>query len=360
MPAFAPQTWVRWQRTSSALKGEVLDREQKLQARLDAHLGRRRRRWAGLLRDPAGLVLQVSDAQLVDELQHLLQPEAPELRCVVLPADPLLQQRNAWVTASVADARAEPSHASEQVTQALLGEALEPLLQRQGWLLARLRDGYVAWLRDWHLRLVPASVPQDFQARCDARVKGPLCTLREAPDGAAIGEAVLGTWVQQGEGRAGWRRVEWPGRAGWLRDTDLTTGDGDWPPDAGAILSTLRLFGGVPYVWGGKSPKGFDCSGLVQFVFGLHGVELPRDSDEQFECGQPVEEVVPGDLLFFGRDQISHVAVALDGQQFVHARGEVRCNALQPHHPLYDAELARIYRGARRVLPQTVLVQRSG
>jgi cell wall-associated NlpC family hydrolase len=107
----------------------------------------------------------------------------------------------------------------------------------------------------------------------------------------------------------------------------------------------------VPYVWGGKSPKGFDCSGLVQFVFGLHGVRLPRDSDQQYACGVRVRDPAPGDLLFFGREGVSHVGVALGGRDFLHARGEVRRNSLDPASPLHDAELAALLLGARRVLP---------
>jgi cell wall-associated NlpC family hydrolase len=103
-------------------------------------------------------------------------------------------------------------------------------------------------------------------------------------------------------------------------------------------------------LWGGKSPKGFDCSGLVQFGFGLHGVALPRDADEQALCGSAVEIPQAGDLLFFGKERVTHIGVALDSDRFVHARGEVRCNALRHGTPLHDAELRSLWRGTRRVL----------
>jgi cell wall-associated NlpC family hydrolase len=116
-----------------------------------------------------------------------------------------------------------------------------------------------------------------------------------------------------------------------------------------SLLATLEQFYGVPYVWGGKSPKGFDCSGLVQFAFGLHGVSLPRDSDEQNECGVAVEAPQAGDLLFFGKEKTTHVAIALDATHFIHARGEVRRNAIVEGAPGYDAELRSVWRGTRRV-----------
>ena len=114
----------------------------------------------------------------------------------------------------------------------------------------------------------------------------------------------------------------------------------------------LQSFLGVPYVWGGRSPKGFDCSGLVQFVYGLHGIALPRDSSMQFGTGTPVSgDPAPGDLLFFA-DPVAHVAVQFDAHTFIHARGWVRFNSLDPSHRLHDAALAQQYRGAKRVLPQ--------
>lgn len=127
-----------------------------------------------------------------------------------------------------------------------------------------------------------------------------------------------------------------------------------WPREPRAVLATLRRFLGVPYLWGGKSPKGFDCSGLVQFCFGLHGVALPRDADQQSACGaavtDPLEELAPCDLVFFGRECVTHVAVAIGNGEYLHARGEVRRNAFAPGSPLHDAELQAQFLRARRIL----------
>ena len=120
-------------------------------------------------------------------------------------------------------------------------------------------------------------------------------------------------------------------------------------PGAMALASALG-FQGVPYRSGGSNPTGFDCSGLVQFVFAQHGIAMPRDVRRQYQVGYEIntEEVRPGDLLFFktASDGASHVAIAIDGMRFVHApnsRGVVRVDRLST--PYWSTRLL----GARRI-----------
>jgi cell wall-associated NlpC family hydrolase len=102
--------------------------------------------------------------------------------------------------------------------------------------------------------------------------------------------------------------------------------------DAAAIVKDALALRGVPYRNGGGDPKGFDCSGLVQYVFGKHGVTLPRGTQEQLKHGTEVRlaAIAPGDLIFFSTTaskEASHVGVAIGGDEFVHApssRGVVR------------------------------------
>jgi gamma-D-glutamyl-L-lysine dipeptidyl-peptidase len=297
--------------------------------------------------------VQCSDPELVEPAVMRLRSQtgAVGLSGSALP-EPTLHGQAVWVAASVAEVRREPSHAAEQVTQALQGEILEPLLHEEGWILARLPDRYVGWIRDWHIRIVPASEARGFDERADARVAVPWCAVLESPAEGAdpVAETLLGTRVAMRGRRAGWAEIDLPaGRIGFLPEKALRPGTDPWPARVPSVLAMLRRFLGVPYLWGGKSPKGFDCSGLVQFVFALHGIGLPRDSDEQARCGTPVVEPAAGDLLFFGRERISHVAVALEPDVYLHARGHVRCNALSSESPLHDPELRSIWQSTRRV-----------
>ena len=123
------------------------------------------------------------------------------------------------------------------------------------------------------------------------------------------------------------------------------------PPDAYAITSTALGLRGVPFVNGGSTPAGFDCSGFTSFVFQQHGVELPRVASAQYRVGSAVDPdaIEAGDLLFFTTvaPGASHVALALGGGEFIHApseRGQVRVEQLNSSY------WSRRFLGARRVV----------
>jgi hypothetical protein len=107
------------------------------------------------------------------------------------------------------------------------------------------------------------------------------------------------------------------------------------PQEGYAIARTALSLRGIPYRLGGTDIRGFDCSGLVQYVFALHGLGMPRVVRDQVRLGAPVplDALEPGDLVFFETegDQVSHVGIAIGGEQFVHApnsRGVVRTSRL--------------------------------
>lgn len=116
------------------------------------------------------------------------------------------------------------------------------------------------------------------------------------------------------------------------------------------ILKESLKFMGVPYVWGGTTPSGFDCSGYVQYVFARQGVALPRTADLQFEVGKVVKrgEEQPGDLVFFETycPGPSHIGIFLGRHQFVHASSAAAQITISD---LREAHFQRCYLGAKRV-----------
>ncbi len=112
-----------------------------------------------------------------------------------------------------------------------------------------------------------------------------------------------------------------PPRFGFLAAAD-TTRAGEVAsryPTADDYLRTAESFIGVPYLWGGTTALGLDCSGFVQQVYRLNGVALPRDADQQAMLGRRVEEARAGDLMFFGADSVTHVALTTSASEFIHA-----------------------------------------
>ncbi len=108
------------------------------------------------------------------------------------------------------------------------------------------------------------------------------------------------------------------------------------------IINLAKLFLGVPYLWGGKSFFGIDCSGFVQLIFRVSGYELPRDSGDQSKIGQNVDfihESQPGDLAFFANEEekITHVGIILENGHIIHASGQVRIDTID-HEGIFNKE----------------------
>ena len=116
------------------------------------------------------------------------------------------------------------------------------------------------------------------------------------------------------------------------------------------IVASSMQYLGVPYVFGGTTPNGFDCSGYVRYVFANAGIYLPRTADAQYECGYPVSpaELVPGDLVFFSTYEAgaSHVGIYLGDGNFINASSSRGVSIAS----LYSSYWGSCYIGARRVM----------
>lgn len=243
---------------------------------------------------------------------------------------------------------AEPTVAATQLSQALRGHELELIEERGTWWLARGTDAYEGWIHCGYLTLtgpasngtVPRSWDSDAPLSLGCVVRGFAGGIHALPLGALVPDDVD---VIAGE------VLSLPER----RREFLPRGDA-------IVQSARRLFSGTPYMWGGVTPWGADCSGMVQSVFALHGIALPRDAWQQGGAGTELEggqrTLQPGDLLFFSeRDdrRMTHVAISAGGPDIVHlavARGGYAIESLDSGDPVSAALKSRFLFG-RRVLP---------
>jgi hypothetical protein len=314
---------------------------------------------AALPPDGWAVELECSDpkvaADVVSRL-HLTGDDARRLRVTRLPEASV--PAGMVVSSSVADVRRSPSHPSELVSQAVMGEVVVPLKIDGDWVLVRMDDGYIGWIRSWHLSETAAAQRDDFDRRAAHRVGVNHSEVLSAPSNEAlpVTDLVVGTPLAvTGPAARGWLAVDLPdGRSGFVRKAHVAKRPARRTASREALTATGLRFLGIPYLWGGSTPKGFDCSGLIQRIYRLHGVILPRDSDMQAHFGQEkkvasLDDLAPADLLFFGRaaQRITHVAMALSDRLFLHAYGQVRVNSLDPAHPLYEPSLARDWRLSR-------------
>ena len=243
------------------------------------------------------------------------------------------------INTAVANVYKKPSHNSAVTTQALMGESCRILDSVDNWYLIRQWDGYEGWIYYFYgieseIEYNPTLVMQDM-----------FGTVISMDNEKIISRLVYGSNVQAEKKQIGYNVVLPDGRGGFcnnhfgniVKQTSRTD-----------IVKTTRQFLGTPYLWGGKTPYGFDCSGLIQAVFKANGIELPRDSNKQAEffANYKIDEknIESGDLLFFGENnEVTHVAISTGGLNIINARGFVQEESIDEKSPQFNRNLRDLF-----------------
>jgi len=287
----------------------------------------------------------------------------------VLPAKELGEKTWGVVTVSVANMRNDPKEAAELGSQTLMGGVVRILKKKGMWYLIQSPDMYLGW----------ADGEQVFhctKADADAWTKAekvfvvvPYDFVKEKPFESApsVCDVVGGSVLKKIREGKKWMVVSLAdGRTGYIVNSSVTKLT-DWgtrmTPTAAALEKTAKQFLGIPYLWGGTSVKGMDCSGFTKTVFLLNGLMLKRDASQQVEDGMEIdpgknwENLRKGDLLFFGRkaagdrpERVTHVAMYLDTLAFIHSSSRIRISSLDPASPIYDDYHVKYFVHAKRLL----------
>lgn len=243
-------------------------------------------------------------------------------------------------TLSVINLRRDPEHSSELVSQALMGTPIMILKSDHSWLLVRTPDRYISWTEQSSVR--PVSRDEMSVWKNSDRVvfdKSSGWLYSNVAETGVVSDLVAGCIMARTADARSHARVMLPdGREGFVVKSSITPFNqllGRDSVSAEGITGRASLLLGVPYLWGGSSSKGVDCSGLVQTVFFMNGLIMPRDADQQALYGDSVDiskdfsKLRTGDLLFFGsRQKISHVAIYKGETEYIHSSGMVRINSL--------------------------------
>ncbi|MGG1443124.1 NlpC/P60 family protein [Brevibacillus laterosporus] len=265
--------------------------------------------------------------------------------------------------------RLELCEANKTQTQVLFGTIVQVEEEAGDWVKVLVSDqptlknkkGYPGWMPRTQLALVnwPISTPDELIAIVQVS-KACLYVEKEGPDKDVSGEGMLQqkaielelsylTALPVVEQEDMWVRVQTPIGERWLKKSDVSIRTRDEKGDVSGelIVQAGRQFLGLPYLWAGASSFGYDCSGFAYSMHKAFGKIIPRDASNQAKFGLeiPLEEVQPGDLLFFayeqGKGAIHHVAISLGGTRMLHAPKTGRCvEELEIiGHPDYESEL---------------------
>ena len=209
-------------------------------------------------------------------------------------------------TQSAIAIRKEHSHTSEMVSQLLYNELYTKLDEVNGWTLIRTElDQYEGWIWTKQHHAISEEEFERLKASKVFIVNKPITHLE-------------GKWLSFGTPL-------------YEPHADAAAMPATFNPEL--MIENAKKLLDVPYLWGGRTLMGIDCSGFVQVCARSAGLLLPRDASQQVKCGEPVyflQETLPGDLAFFGDEdgRITHVGILIGNEQIIHASGKVRIDYL--------------------------------
>ncbi len=288
----------------------------------------------------------------------------------LLPAAELGDSTKAIVNISVANLRSNPKHSAELATQATLGTPVKILKKEGGWYYIQTPDKYLSWVDDGGIILMDSTRFSQWQSTDKIIYQNTYGHAYSGEDEEEIiSDLVAGNILEIIKYGGKHFIVHFPdGRTAFVRRNESTTYN-NWLEqmdiNADSLIATSKKLMGVPYLWGGTSTKGMDCSGFTKTVYFLNGMVIPRDASQQVHAGKPVDSVgnfenlERGDLLFFGRkandstaEKVVHVGMWIGENEFIHASDMVRISSIDPTADNFDEANKNRYLRTKRILKE--------
>lgn len=282
------------------------------------------------------------------------------------------------VNVSVGNVRAEPHSRAELVNQVLLGHVVKVLEKKGGWLYIKSEDNYLGWIDAENVVRVDSQNLNTYIKTEKLIVTVPFTILKSSPgNGYTVSDAVMADYLVPIEKTGASYRVKFPdGRIAFISASDVENYSkfisASKPSPENVRRLALSMLG-FPYLWGGTSAKGMDCSGFTKTVYRMIGIDLPRDADQQALLGTEVSSennfsnLRTGDLLFFGQkkepgksEKIVHVGIYIGNGYFIHSSGRVRISSLLKNDSLFDQYNLNRFVKAKRILNSVSVAQSKG
>lgn len=229
--------------------------------------------------------------------------------------------------------RKKPSHKSEMINQLLFGDLVQIMDSFETWLLIESEgDNYQGWIDKSQIEWVSKDFLQTIISEKPSFLKNTCTAIRYNENKIVLSQ---GSRLPKLKGH----NFIINNKPGEIPDTcEVIKGK----HSSDSLIATAQQFLGAPYLWGGRSVFGIDCSGFTQIVYKMNGYQLPRDSSQQAMIGKNIDfihEARPGDLVFFENEeqQIVHVGILFNNNQIIHASGQVRIDNID-HEGIFNKE----------------------
>ncbi len=296
-------------------------------------------------------------SQAVTTLKENL--ESQKIRFVdsiqILPSAELKGKTQGVIKISVANLRSKPAHSSELATQATLGTPVKIYKQDDNWYFIQTPDNYMAWVDGGGLELMNEQQATKWKSADKIIYTHTVGQSYSSADvnSQVVSDLVAGAILEKTGQQKGFFEVHYPdGRLAFISENeaqDYIFWLESLEPTTETLVATSKKLMGLPYLWGGTSTKGVDCSGFTKTIYFLNGMVIPRDASQQVHSGKEVDSVKnfenlqKGDLLFFGRqatdstrEKVVHVGMWIGNNEFIHSSGRVHISSMDANAENYD------------------------